>query len=144
MSMPRICQQDQNGRTSQDILMYVMFNAGSAPLITALINESMKNISEEFPTDGVKSALISLIPPPSNTSLASLRVRFFLLLNQDSRMRRRLCESKIAWYIPTLCPFKACNLFDQLRTTLIPNWIKDETVDLLAFEEKLRDEYLVA
>lgn len=124
--------------------MYVMFNAGSAPLITALINESMKNISEEFPTDGVKSALISLIPPPSSISLASLRVRFFLLLNQDSRMRRRLCESKIAWYIPTLCPFKACNLFDQLRITLIPNWIKDETVDLLAFEEKLRDEYLVA
>ena len=121
-----------------------MFNAGSAPLITALINESMKNISEEFPTDGVKSALISLIPPPSSISLASLRVRFFLLLNQDSRMRRRLCVSKIAWYIPTLCPFKACNLFDQLRTTLIPNWIKDETVDLLAFEEKLRDEYLVA
>ena len=121
-----------------------MFNAGSVQLLTALINESAKNISEEFPTSGVKSALIALIPPPSCTSLACLRVRFFLLLNQDARMRRRLCENKIAWYIPTLCPFKACNLYDQLRTTIIPNWIKDETVDLLAFEENLRDEYLVA
>ena len=144
MSIPRICQQDQNGRPCQDILMYIMFNAGSVQLLTALINESMKNIAEEFPTEGVKSALVSLIPPPSHTSLACLRVRFFLLLNQDARMRRRLCENKIACYIPTLCPYKACNLYDQLRTIHVPNWIKDETISLLAFEENLRDAYLVA
>ncbi len=124
--------------------MYIMFNAGSVQLLTALINESVKNIAEEFPTEGVRSALSSLVSPSRHTSLACLRVRFFLLLHQDARMRRRLCENKIAWYIPTLCPYKACNLYDQLRTTLIPNWIKDETVSLLAFEETLRDAYLVA
>ena len=125
--------------------MYLFFNAGSLPLLKALIGESVKNIAEEFPTEGVKTALQSLINSlRDSSSLACLRVVFFLLLNQDARMRRRLCESQIAWYIPTLCPYKACNLYDQLRTTLIPGWIKNETLDILAFEENLRDSYLVA
>ena len=76
--------------------------------------------------------------------LTELRVTFFLLLCKDAAMRRGLCASKIAWYLPTVCPHKACVFYEALENKIVPTWVKDESVGVLELEEILRDEYLVA
>ena len=59
-------------------------------------------------------------------------------------MRVRLCQDKLYGYIATLCPYKACAFYMQLRETVVPAWIKDERISLLDFEERLKDAYLVS
>jgi len=139
--MPRICQTPPG--QYHDVLMYLLYNGGAEPLLRALIQESMGNISTAFPTAGVRAALVTLSPPP-DAPLAALRVRFFLLLNQDHLMRVRLCHGKVTAYLPSLCVYKACNLYEELRDSLVPAWIKNENITLLDLAEKLKDAYLVA
>ena len=141
MSIPRICQTPPG--QYQDILMHLIYSGGAEPLLRSLIAECMRNIADDFPTPGVRAALASLAPT-SETPIAALRVLFFLLLNQDHRMRIRLCHGKIAPYLNPVCAYKACNLYEQLRESVVPAWIKNETVTLLDLAENLKDAYLVA
>ena len=138
--MPRICQPQSS---ENDIVMHLLFNGGSIALLRALISESVRNISETFPTEGVRSALRDISPGP-DASLACLRARFFLLLNMDHLMRSRLCQERVAGHLAPVCPHKACNLYDQLHETVVPLWIKDERIELQDFVERLKDAYLVA
>ncbi len=123
--------------------MHIIYSGGAEPLLRSLVAESMRNIAEDFPTPGVRTALAALAPT-AETPMAGLRVRFFLLLNQDHRMRVRLCHGKIAQYLNTVCAYKACNLYEQLRESVVPAWIKNETVTLLDLAENFKDAYLVA
>lgn len=139
--MPRICQTPPG--QYQDILMHIIYSGGAEPLLRSLIADSMCNIADNFPTPGVRAALASLAPT-AETPIAVLRVLFFLLLNQDYRMRTRLCQGKIAPYLNPVCAYKACNLYEQLRESVVPAWIKNETVTVLDLAENLKDAYLVA
>jgi hypothetical protein len=141
MSTPRICQTPPG--QYRDILMHIIYSGGAEPLLRSLISESMQNIAEDFPTPGVRAALASFAPV-GETSLAALRVRFFLLLNQDHRMRVRLCHGKLSPHLDPVCVYKACNLYEQLRETVVPMWIKNETITILDLAEQLKDSYLVA
>ena len=123
--------------------MHVLYSGGGETILRGLIMDSIRNIGEDFPTEGVRKALTMLVPPPV-ASMAHLRVLFFILLNKDSRMRVRLCQERVAWYLPVLCPHKACSLYEQLRETVVPGWIRDERVGVMDMEERLRDAYLVA
>ena len=123
--------------------MHLIYSGGAEPLLRSLIVESIRNIADDFPTSGVRAALTSLAPT-GDTSLAGLRVRFFLMLNQDHRMRVRLCHGKVAPYLNPVCAYKACNLYEQLRECVVPAWIKNETVTLLDLAENFKDAYLVA
>ena len=123
--------------------MHILYGGSAEALLRTLIIESMNNILKDFPTEGVRQALGPFMPK-ADTSLASLRVHFCLLLNQDYNMRVKLCSSRLAWYIPTLCPHKACNFYDQLQEELVPRWIRDENLSLLDLMENLRDSYLVS
>ena len=130
-------------QSHQDILMFLHYSGAAAPLLRALIAESMRNVAEDFPTEGVRKALLGLAPPP-DASLVCLRVRFFLLLNQDYRMRVRLCRERAAGHLPTVDPYKACALYEQMNETLVPSWIRDERITILDFAEQLKDAYLAA
>lgn len=141
--MPSTCHAQIAQVASQDCLMHLLYCGSSEPLLRALIAESMRNIAASYPTDGVRRALVQLVPG-AGASLASLRALFFLLLNQDCRMRARVCEDRLAGYLPALCPYKACRFFDQLREGVVPGWIKDERVSLLELVERLKDAYLVS
>jgi hypothetical protein len=141
MSMPRICQTPPG--QYQDILMHIIYSGGAEPLLRFLIAESLKNIAEDFPTPGVRAALASLAPAV-DTPLAGLRARFFLLLNQDQRMRVRLCHGKISAHLAPVCAYKACCLYAQLSESVVPAWIKNETITLLDLVDHLKDAYLVA
>jgi len=143
--MPSTCASggDQLLSHCNDCVMYLLYSGGSEQLLRGLIEESMRSIAGEFPTDGVRRALGALVPG-SEASLSSLRALFFLLLNQDSRMRSRLCSDKLLGYLPVLCPYKACSFYELLKETVVPMWIKDERVELVDFVGLLKDAYLVA
>jgi hypothetical protein len=139
--MPSICQNPP--RQCQDSLMFLLFSFASEKLLRQLVCESMNNVLEDFHTPGVRAAL-EAFAPKRETSLAHLKLYFCMLLNVDERMRRRLCSSQIDWSLQRVCPNKACVFYDQLRETLMPAWLKDETVSLLDMNERLKDAYLVS
>ena len=140
--MPITCQNA--GRQCQDILMHLLYSGGSEMLLKSLILQSLRNITEEFGgSKGVRDAL-ALYVLPKHSSLALLRSVFFILLNQDSRMRNALCSKRFVPSLPMVCPHKACRLYDQLNDSVVVAWVKDESVDLLQFEESLKEAYLVS
>ena len=137
----------------QDILQHILYSGSAEPLLRSLIAQSIDNIAQDYPTDGVRRALArfsaSIAHSPAGNApavcdLAHLRVIFFVLLNRDSRMRNFLCSTRVYPHIPPLCPFKACRLYDQLREGVLVDWIKNETVGTLELVESLKDSYLVA
>lgn len=139
--MPRICQTPPG--QYQDVLMHIIYSGSAEPLLRSLICDSLRNLAVDWPTPGVHAALTALAPT-HDTPLAVLRVTFFLLLNQDQRMRARLCHGEIVPYVKPMCAYKACSLYTQLRETVIPSWIKNEEVTVLDLSERLKDAYLVA
>ena len=147
MSTPIICQtQDTHTRQCQDILMHILYSGNSDVLLRSLIMQSINNIAAEHPSsEGVRQALIPFIPTQERPmSSAMLRSVFFILLNQDSAMRDSLCNKRIISYLPELCPHKACRLYDNLKDSVIMEWIKNEGVHLLEFVDNLKEAYLVS
>lgn len=142
MSMPRICQETHT-RQCQDILMHLLYSGHCEPLLRSLIMQSIHNIAEDHSaSDGVRQALIPFIPS-ATCAPALLRSIFFILLNQDSKMREALCAKRILPYLPALCPHKACRLYDHLKESVVVEWVKNENVYLLEFVESLKEAYLV-
>jgi hypothetical protein len=141
MSIPITCQDA--GTQCQDTLMHVLYSGGAEGLIRSLIAQSLRNIAEDYQAYPGVLAPLRLFQPPPVASLAFLRVVFLILLNQDSRMRATLCDTRFLPSLPPMCPHKACRLYDQLRLELVA-WIKNESVDLLQLEESLKEAYLVS
>jgi len=126
--------------------MHILYSGNCEALLNSLILESVNNIIAEHPTsEGVRQALIPFIPtkerpmPP-----ALLRASFFILLNQDSKMRNSLCTKRTLPYLQTLCPHKACRFYDYLNESVVPEWVKNESIHLLDFVESLKESYLVS
>lgn len=154
-SMPSTCTKNnkaikqvsielQNMKPFKDPLMFILYSGHASNLLCALIEECKNNLASSYPTEGVKNALETYKVSESGSSLCHLRIVFFLLLSRDSVTRKKLCESKISWYLPVLCPHKACRFFDELDNIVIPRWVRDETVGLVDFEEMLKESYLNA
>jgi hypothetical protein len=142
MSIPITCQD--TGRQCQDILMHLLYSGGSEQLLKGLIAESIANITEQYSAFGRVRDALSLYVLQGQSSLSLLRAVFFVLLNQDSKMRADLCARRFLHSLPLLCPHKACRLYDILKDTVVVEWVKNETIDLLQFEEGLREAYLVS
>ena len=143
MSMPMICQETHT-RQCQDIVMHLLYSGNCETLLRSLILQSVNNIASDHPASkGVRQALRPFIPT-NGTPTATLRAVFFILLNQDSRMREALCAKRILPYLPELCPHKACRLYDSLNEVVIVEWIKNENVHILELVENLKEVYLVS
>jgi hypothetical protein len=138
MSMPITCQCTAAFQR-KDVLFYVLFGA-NMDYIRRLIEESVVNIAREYACEGVVEAL-QLMRPQETDSLHTLQIRFFLLLNEDEAMRRRLADIK-SHVMVSLCPYKAERFYDALCDELVPVWIKDCRVSHEAFVDSLRASYL--
>ena len=145
MSIPRICQETHT-KQCQDVLMHILYSGNCEVLTRSLIIQSINNIAAEHPaSEGVRQALVPFIPTQERPmSQAMLRAVFFILLNQDSKMRDSLCTNKVLPYLPTLCPHKACRLYDNLKDSVLMEWVKNEDVHILEFIENLKEAYLVS
>lgn len=142
MSTPTTCP----GAGKRDILSHVLYGA-NADYIARLVEESVINVSREYPdSPGVGEALQQLRPQEGD-SLHRLQIKFFLLLNEDEAMRRNLCNVNGKGQTGTrlvcsLCPHKAERFYDALCEELIPEWIKDCRVGCEPFVDLLREAYL--
>lgn len=132
----------------RDMLSHVLYGA-NADFVGRLIEESAINVGREYAAwDGVAQALQALRPREGD-SLDALRIKFFVLLNEDETMRRNLSNVREAGQtgmvmVCSLCPFKAERFYDALSDELIPGWIKDCRVTREAFVDSLRQAYLVS
>ena len=109
-------------------------------MISRLIEESVLNIASEYNGTGVKEGLQLMRPQPGD-SLYKLQIKFFVLLNEDERMRLHLSNVKSPVMI-SLCPYKAERFYDSLCDELIPTWIKNETISCDTFVDTIRQTYL--
>jgi hypothetical protein len=141
MSMPMICKDAHT--PCQDILQHLLYSGSAGPMLHALICQSVTNLGNDYPTPGVRASLVRYMVP-RESSLALLRAVFFVLLNFDCRMRSTLCERRLLPHLPSLCAFKACRFYDQLRDDVLAGWVKDETVGPAELMERLKESYLVA
>lgn len=110
--------------------------------IKRLIEESVIYISREYPNKAVHEALVSLRPSETD-SLNKLRAKFFILLNQDMHMHKRLVEPTEKSSV--LCPvdrFKANVFFEDLNMHLIPAYAQDHKITLEQFIDSIRESYL--
>lgn len=107
-----------------------------------MIEESVIHISREYSSPGVHEALQKIRPSEMDT-LDKLRARFFILLNQDMHMRKRLSKDPgKSCILSNVCDHKANRFYDELNNKVIPAFAQDETMSLDAFIESLRDTYI--
>jgi hypothetical protein len=137
MSMPMTC--GGVGFQKRDVLFHVLFG-GNAAYIRRLVEESVVNLSREYPGDSVAEAL-QLMRPDERDGVHHLQIRFFLLLNEDETMRRRLAVVRTP-VVTGLCPYKAERFYDLLRDELVPSWIRACSVSHGEFVDRLREGYL--
>lgn len=136
--MPTTCQAH-----NKDVLFHVLYG-GNRALIWNMIEECAINVAREYPSDGVREAL-QLLRPSEEDCLNKLRVKFFVLLNEDETMRRALCEPfKHYSYIKPVCVYKARNFYDELSDSAMPTFVQDETASLESFVDSLRGVYLLS
>lgn len=127
--------------TQKDPLFHILFVA-DPDFIKRLIEESVIYISREYPNKAVHEALVSLRPSETD-SLNKLRAKFFILLNQDMHMHKRLVEPTEKSSV--LCPvdrFKANVFFEDLNMHLIPAYAQDHKITLEQFIDSIRESYL--
>lgn len=136
MSMPITCLPQK-----QDTLFHVLYGS-DVGFMQRLIEESIINISREYPAQGVLEALVFMRPCHSDT-VDKLRAKFFMLLEQDGDMRKKVCnDGGKSSIVKGLCPYKAVRFFDELHGNILPAYAQDQTIPLATFVDMLRSSYL--
>jgi hypothetical protein len=124
--------------------MYILYG-GDSEFMGQIIRGAMMGIERAHGTDGVRDALRPYAPDEDDC-LHSLRIKLLVLLDQDEGTRARLCEyrSPIARDWHPVCRVKATRFYIDLHESLLPGWVKDETVSASEFVERVRMAYLVS
>ena len=128
-----------------DWLMYVLYSCDAA-FLGQIIRGAMAGIAKQHATDGMLESLAPYTPGDSDC-MHTTRIKLLVLLDLDEGTRRRLCE-----YTSTgpardwrpVCPDKAARFYAELHDTLIPTWIKDETINSSEFVDRVRMAYLIS
>lgn len=140
MSIPMTC-----GTARRDVLSHVLYGA-NMDYIARLVEESVINLSRAYPYESVTEAL-QLLRPAEGDTLDRLRIKFFVLLNEDETMKHNLSNVKGEGQrgmllVCSLCPFKAERFYDSLCDELVPQWAKNCQTTHATFVDELRKAYL--
>lgn len=140
MSMPITCGGGGSACQQKDVVFYVLFGM-NPEYIRRLVEDSVINLGREnAASEGVREAL-QLMRPQEGDSLLKLQIRFFVLLNEDEIMRKRLANVK-SHVMTSLCPHKAERFYDALAEELIPAWTRSRSVEHADLLERVRATYL--
>ena len=124
--------------------MYVLYGA-DADFMRQIIRGAAHGVAQAHGTDGVRDALRAYAPGDGDC-LHTLRVKLLVLLDQDEATRARLCEYRSPgvrdWH--PVCRVKATRFYAELHDSLLPGWVKDETVTTSDFVDRVRAAYLVS
>jgi hypothetical protein len=124
--------------------MYILYG-GDAEFIGQIIRGAMHGIAGAHGTPGVRESLRGYAPQ-ADDCLHTLRIKLLVLLDMDETTRRRLCEyrSPAAREWRPVCSVKATRFYLELHDSLLPGWVKDETVTASDFVDRVRMAYLVS
>jgi hypothetical protein len=124
--------------------MYILYCCDSE-FMSQVIHTAAVNIQSEHDTPGVAEAIQPFLPSPDDC-LHNLRIKLLILVDQDESTRRRLCEfsSPTVRNYTAVAPEKADRFYADLHDTLIPDWVKDETVTPGEFVDRARMSYLIS
>ena len=140
MSMPITCAYGGSACQQKDVLFYVLFGM-NPEYIRRLVEESVINLGRANEGRDTVLEALQLMRPQEGDSLIKLQIRFFVLLNEDETMRRRLANVK-SRVMTSVCPYKAERFYDALADDLIPAWVRSRSVGHAEFVERLRGAYL--
>jgi hypothetical protein len=132
--MPITCHQPL-----KDLIFHVLFVCPPNG-VRELVEESVINIASDNPAETVVEAL-HLMRPCEKDSMVKLQARFFVLLNQDERMRLTISKP-LGIHVQGLCPHKAERFYDALADDVLPWWIKDERLSCEGLVDRVRAIYL--
>ncbi len=143
MSMPMTCLMNKK----QDTLFHALY-CSDIQYLRQLIEQSVIQLSREYPSQGVLDALHQIRPQEDDT-LDMLRAKFFILLNEDEAMRKFVAnpsgdtkKNQDTGFITPLCPNKAIFFYDELANQVLPAWAQDQTIPLYVFIDMIREVYL--
>lgn len=142
--MPITCLMNKK----QDTLFHALY-CSDIHYLKQLIEQSVIQLSREYPSQGVLDALHQIRPTEEDT-LDMLRAKFFILLNEDETMRKFIAnpsgektkKNKDIGFITPLCPHKAVCFYDELNNQVLPAWAQDQTIPLFVFIDMIREVYL--
>ena len=124
--------------------MYILYS-GDSEFLCQIIRGAIHGVGRAHPTEGVKDAL-RVYEPGRDDCLHTLRIKLLVLLDQDETTRVRLCEyrSPLARDWHPVCRVKATRFYTDLHDSLLPAWIKDETITASDFVDRVRMAYLIS
>ena len=129
----------------RDWLMYVLYG-GDSEFIGQIIRGAMQGIGNAHGgAPGVTEAL-RVYAPQADDCLHTLRIKLLVLLDLDEPTRLRLSEytSPMVRDWHPVCRVKATRFYLELHDSLLPGWVKDETITASDFVERVRMAYLVS
>jgi len=128
-----------------DWLMYILYYE-DAHLLEQIINSAITSIKQAYHKHQCVLDVLAAYTPAQTDSINILRVKLLVLLDTDEESRNRLCAfaSETIKDLRCLCPLKASTFFEELHSTLLPEWVQDECKDTYDLLEAVRDAYLVS
>ena len=136
MSTPITCLTQR-----QDTLFHVLYCSDHVFMIK-LVEESIINLSREYTSKGVHEVLVDM-RPTSRDTMDKIRAKFFILLNKDMDMKKKLSvpQGKSS-LVSEVCEHKAARFYEELHSNLIPTYVQDQTIPLATFIDNIRDVYI--
>jgi hypothetical protein len=124
--------------------MYILYS-GDSEFLGQIIRGAAHGIGEAHRTEGVRDALLPYAPA-ADDCMHALRIKLLILLDQDETTRVRLCEysSPLAREWRPVCRAKATRFYTDLHDSLLPTWVKDETITASDFVDRVRMAYLIS
>jgi hypothetical protein len=117
----------------------LLFSPHQQPFLLKLVHESISSISEVFFDGKYTTELTTLFHCVNKAAHTELLVVFFLLLNVDQCLKRRIMNIEIESNYPKLERF----LLD-LRRTLVVQFSVNEDISLVAFVEQCEEFWVLA
>ena len=122
------------GIRSMDIIMYVLYS-GDQLFVRDMVRKVMLEVAVEQDCAELKALA-------ERESPQMYRCLFFLLLDFHAKFRYWVLDDRQNIGLQPVCPFKAIRFLRQLRASIIPRFLVNETVRMDDLEREIKVEYV--
>ena len=122
------------GIRSMDIIMYVLYS-GDQLFVRDMVRKVMLEVASEQDCTELQALA-------ERESPQMYRCLFFLLLDFHAKFRYWVLDDRQNTGLQPVCPFKAIRFLRQLRASIIPRFLVNETVRMDDLEREIKVEYV--
>jgi len=120
---------------SMDLIMYVLYSGDQI-----FVRDMVCKVATEVASEHSCSKLMDLFAITDNALLH--KCLFFLMLDFHAKFRFWVLEGSNDTGLQPICHFKAVLFLKELRSSLVPQFLINETMRMDDFERKLKVEYI--